>query len=243
MRPAQKAAQAPQLHVIAHTMSKQNAQEKLESAIFEATRPINGQLPRPWMTELRDPLKATVFIVGRNQRNGYESARLSHQRHIDALFNRNGESCRKIYDEITGGTPSPTRNNTDNFRAMLMVQGVTDVLETNVICYSTPMSADLSLSEHAGGALRGSEIFRLIFELIKPKVLIAHGAGTRRNLEKLLGVILPEAQTHPGLPVSVAVGSTQVFVIPSLAPPQWNKWQSWAPEHLRAVAESVARVL
>lgn len=224
-------------------MAKQNAQEKLESAIFEATQPINGQLPRPWMTELRDPLKATVFIVGRNQRHGYEATRISHQRHIDALFNRNGESCRKVYEEITGGTASPTRNNTDNFRAMLKAQGVTDVLETNVICYSTPMSADLSLSEHAGGALHGSEIFRLLFELMKPRVLIAHGAGTRRDLAKLLEVTLPEAQTHPGSPVSEAMSAARVFVIPSLAPPQWNKWQSWAPEHLRAVAEEVARAL
>ena len=229
--------------VRAQTMAQQNIKESFESAISEATQPINGQYPRPWMTELRDPLQAKVFIVGRNQRNGYEISRLSHMRHLNALFNRNGETCRKVYDEITSGYPSPTRSNTDKFRTMLSAAGVTEVLETNVICYSTQMSADLSLSQHSGGTIRGTEIFNLLLDLIKPKVLITHGAGTRKDLVKLLGAPLPEARTEPGPPVTVAVGTMQVFVIPSLAPPQWNKWQSWAPKHLRVVAESVANAL
>ena len=37
-----------------------------ETKIRELTKPINGQLPRPWMTELEDPAQADVFIVGMN---------------------------------------------------------------------------------------------------------------------------------------------------------------------------------
>ena len=42
---------------------------KFEEQIRRLTEPINGQLPRPWMTEMRNPLEADVFIVGMNQRN------------------------------------------------------------------------------------------------------------------------------------------------------------------------------
>jgi hypothetical protein len=45
--------------------------DSLERAIRPLTSPINGQLPRPWMTDLTDPREALVFIVGKNQRSGY----------------------------------------------------------------------------------------------------------------------------------------------------------------------------
>lgn len=89
-------------------MSSTRNRLEFATAIHELTKPLNDQFPRPWMTELADPLAAKVFIVGRNQAKGFHSSRLTHRRHIDALFNRNGESCRKVYDEMTGFSPSPT---------------------------------------------------------------------------------------------------------------------------------------
>lgn len=166
-------------------------QGDFEGAISKLTEPVNGQYPRPWMTDLTDPRSADVFVVGKNQRNGYETSRLTHQRHLAALFNRNGESCRGVYDEITALRPSPTRVNTDRFRKALAVEGISRVLETNVVCYSTPMSNDLRLPQHKGGSIRGSDIFRALLHFIQPKVLIAHGSGTRDTLTQFLRFPLP----------------------------------------------------
>ncbi len=113
------------------------------------------------MTDLRDPTTATVFIVGRNQRNGYDAEMVGYQEHVDALFNRNGQSCRQLYDRVTAGKPSRTRANTDRLRNLLFQKGIDRVLETNVICYSSPMSSDLANEEHKDGKARGTDIFRM----------------------------------------------------------------------------------
>jgi hypothetical protein len=222
--------------------------DPFEAAIRELTRPLNGQYPRPWMTDLPDPRQATVFIVGKNQRNGYPVEQVaSHERHLDALFNRNGQSCRGLYDEITGGRPSPTRLNMDHLAAGLRRRGVQGVLETNVVCYSTPMSADLATVQHVGGKQRGQEIFRTLLRFIKPKVLIAHGADTRRLLEGVVEAPLPDAPESDGPPSSEIVSSRAfhglIIVVPSLAPPAYNKWAGWAPAHLDRVADEVGRNL
>jgi len=177
-----------------------------------------------------------------SKRKGYSTANLSHQRHMDALFNRAGESCRGLYEEMAG-SPSPTRINTDQFRAMLSRQGVIGVLETNVVCYSTPMSNDLRLPEHKGGTSRGTEIFRELLRFVQPKVLIAHGAGTRDLLSNLLGVALPVPPKTLANPQATFVGGLTVFVIPSLAPPMWNQWSKWAVPYLTNVAKSAASAL
>ena len=217
--------------------------EEFEALITALTAPINDQLPRPWITDLSNPLKAKLFIVGMNQAKGYSTERLSHSRHLDGLFNRHGESCRGIYAEMTEGSPSPTRKNTDRLRRHLAESGIADILETNVICYSTPMSADLRLARHSGGAARGSDIFRILLQHVAPRVVIAHGTGTRNELSKLLGVSLPMAPSSLVEPAPMKVGDMSVFVIPSLAPPQWNHWQPWSTEYLRAVAKAAARTL
>jgi hypothetical protein len=85
-------------------------QETLEAGIWELTRPLNDQYPRPWMTDSTDPASAKVFVIGKNQAKGFQIKSIrDHKRHIDALYNRSGETCRGLYDEITGGKPSPTR--------------------------------------------------------------------------------------------------------------------------------------
>jgi hypothetical protein len=218
-------------------------QEEFEVAFSRLTESLNGQYPRPWVTELADPLSANVFIVGKNQAKGYESSRLSHKRHVDALFNRGGESCRRVYDEMTGSKPSPTRQNTDWFRKILASVGITRVLETNVVCYSTPMSSDLRLPEHRGGAPRGTEIFQALLHFVRPKVLIAHGTGTRNTLATLLGASLPAPPAENSDPHPAIVGDMTVFIVPSLAPPQWNRWHGWAEQYLAKVAKAAASAL
>ncbi len=117
--------------------------DKFEEKIRELTAPINGQLPRPWMTRMRNPLATDVFIVGRNQRNPYSDIAILHWRHLDALFNRNGESCRSLYDAVTIGKPSPARRNVDDLAARLNQRNIHNILETDVVCYSTLIGADL----------------------------------------------------------------------------------------------------
>lgn len=226
---------------------------ELEDVVRKLTRPINGQYPRPWMTSMKDPARARVFVVGRNQATGFpENAIESHAAYLDALFNRNGRSARALYDQIRtaeGRGPSPTRKNLDSLTSALLGAGVTEVLETNVICYSTPMSRDLSRAQHDGGRQRGTEIFTALLDVIRPAVLIAHGSGTHRDLARLLGVALPAAPESAGaaggalrVHARLARGPYDVivYVIPSLAPPAFNRWASWAADHLHAMARAVA---
>lgn len=217
--------------------------ELLESRIRRLTLPLNGQFPRPWMTDLVNPLDAQVFIVGKNQAKGYSTELLTHERHVNALFNRNGERCRDLYEEMTGGSPSPTRKNLDRLRKLFEAKGVRRVLETNVVCYSTPMSADLHLPHHSGGVIRGTEIFCTVVALIRPKVIVVHGAGTRNLLSRLLGVMLPLPPNSPSPVECTLVQGASVFLVPSLAPPKWNHWSSWADGHLTNVAKAVASAL
>lgn len=218
-----------------------NARE-LEAAIRELTAPKEGERGylRPWMTGFPAPADCRVFIVGRNQANGFDIDTVgSHEHYVDALFNRGGETIRQVYDRVTDG-PSPTRRNTDHFVGKLRRQGITDILETNVVCYSTRMSAHLRQPAHRGGAARGREIFRALLSIIKPRVLIAHGGGTASDLSGILGLTLPRPPSGPTKPVEVAVSGVTVFVIPSLAPPAWNRWMRWAPDHLDQVCRRVA---
>ena len=217
---------------------------EFEETISLLTQPLNGQYPRPWMTNLTNPQEADVFIVGKNQRNGYDCARLgSHDRHLNALFNRNSETCRKVYNEMTAGKASPTRKNTDRFVKILASKGVHNILETNVICYSTPMSADLRLGQHSGGEKRGEEIFRYLLTAINPKVLIVHGSGSAIKLASILCENLDREPTHAEDLCLTPLGNLHIFAIPSLAPPAFNRWSSWADQHFDLVADAVKAIL
>jgi len=221
---------------------------ELEAIIRTLTEPLNGQYPRPWMTELQDPRQAKVFIVGKNQAKTFPAAQVgTHELFLDALFNRNGQSCRRLYDRLTAGRPSPTRQNIDRLNMILKRAGVREILETNVICYSTGMSPELDRLEHAGGKDRGRVIFRTLLEHVRPPVIIAHGADTRRELARVLGEELPECPERPD-PVTfsqVDPGEYRpwVFIIPSLAPPAYKRWSGWADPYLQKVAGVVVRVL
>lgn len=213
-----------------------------EATILQLTQPVNDQYPRPWMTKITDPTSARVFIVGKNQAKGYPVEQVgTHERHLDALFNRNGQSNRSLYDEITGGEPSPTRLNIEGLTRRLEELGVPEILETNIICYSTPLSSDLSLPAHAGGRERGQEIFRALLHFIQPAALIVHGIGASRKLAKLLGTELPSPPETPTEIQRKKTSQGTVFVVPSLAPPAYNKWLRWAPSYLDRVAHAVVQ--
>lgn len=224
----------------------------LEASIRRLTQPVSGQFPRPWMTDMTRPEKALVFVVGYNQATGFSVDKVyggDHNAYIDSLFNRNGKSCRALYEQIRGGKgPSPTRKNIDCLRNRLAKRGICDVLETNVICYAAPMGKDLAQD----GKAAGRPIFLEILRIIRPIILIAHGVKTRKKLGRVLSTKLPAAASNQADGVSCARVHTQprgesyapmVFVIPSLAPPEWNKWKNWAPPHLDQLCELVRKFL
>lgn len=186
---------------------------------FFYTRAVGGQYPRPWMTGLNDPLDADCFIVGRNQRNGYDVAAVgAHTRHVDALFNRNGQSCRKLYDSLFNA--SPTRANIDRLSKRLKACGA-KVLETNVVCFSTPMSADLTVNQRQVG----SEIFKWVYNRILPKVIIVHGRGAANNLAKL------------------DTSRSTVIEMAALAPPAYNKWHKDSEAEMNRIASQTCQIL
>ena len=196
---------------------------------------------------MKNPLEAEVFIVGKNQKKGYSVCKISHQRHLDALFNRNGESCRGLYDELSGGKPSPTRKNTDDLVARLNKRNIHNILETNVICYSTPMSSDLSNSIHSGGAKKGEEIFRYLLTEIAPSVIIVHGADSVKRISSILKASLKLKRLRvPDCSDDICDVQTDkhmVIPIPSLAPPAFNKWSQWSNGYLDEVASRVCEKL
>jgi len=202
------------------------------------------------MTSMAHPEKARIFIVGNNPATDFPAAMVgSHDDYIDALFNRNDRSCRELYDQLRGDKgPSPTRKNIDMVRKNLARESLFDVIETNVICYSTPRSSDLTLVKNQGGKAVGRHIFEEVLAIVRPKVLIAHGAGTIKELGRVFSTQLPVAAQEQADDVSCVRIRTIlrgvsyapiVFVVPSLAPPKWNVWQKWAEPHL---AEMCAQV-
>ena len=203
------------------------------------TEPINGQLPRPWMTEMTNPLAADVFIVGRNQATTYDAGNICHRCHMDALFNRNGECCRALYDEVRGGKPSRTRQNIDGFAKRLKQRNVHGIIETDVVCYSTPVFAHLKLPEHAGGRARGEKIFRYLLAAIAPAILVVHGAGSAKDLSRFLGVNRLKVPHTPDEICDVQTERHLIIPIPSLAPPAFNRWSSWSDGYLDKVADRV----
>lgn len=212
---------------------------QFEDRIRELTKPINGQLPRPWITEMKNPLEADVFVIGMNQSRKYAADRIGHQRHMDALFNRNGETCRGLYDGVTNGKPSPTRKITDRLVTRLKQQGIHRILETDVICYSTPKIEDLRTEAHAGGAKRGEEIFRYLLEQVCPQILIVHGVGAGKKLGTILRIGRLEIPRCVSDVCDVQTERHLVIPVRSLSPPEFNKWSTWSGELMDQVATRV----
>ncbi len=225
-------------------MKERYGRKQFESIIRELVKPLNNQYPRPWMTKLDDPRRANVFVVGMNQRNGYRTDAVSHKRHVAALFNRPPGECRRLYEELTDSPSRRTRKNIDALVGKLEDVGVENVLETNVICYSTPMSKHLRDKSHAGGAKHGEEIFRFLLSSIDVRVLIVHGVGAMKKLKSILQCDLPDPPKCPADGLSSRRRAEMlILTIPSLGQPGYNMWSSWAPKHLTRVAKAAARHL
>lgn len=224
----------------------------LEILVRRLTTAINGQYPRPWMTDLACPSEANVFVVGYNPATAYEMETVEYERHVDALFNRNDENCRQFYARVTSGTPS--RDNIAMFTQKLAEAGVASVIETNVVCYATKSKSDLSKPEHSGGKERGMEIFRALVEEIRPKAIVVHGTGVSKEFRKTLKLpsSFPCPPDRPDRIVTYEVPhGACVFVIPSLALPGYQNWPkaplrsfcNWADGYLTLVAAEVAHTL
>lgn len=224
--------------------------DKFEQLIRELTTEINGQYPRPWITGLEDPSRADVFIVGYNPKTAYPSNDVSYERFIDSLFNRNGETCRKFYDEITKQTP--TRGNIEMFADKLTKAGVSSILETNVVCYGGKKD-HLGFREHHGGKARGMEIFRKLVEVIRPKVIVIHGVGVCEEFRHSFNwSSLPDPPDTKDKFVQIKSDwGTELFVIPSLAPPGFHNWPqsplrpfcTWADVYLDEVSKRILKVI
>jgi hypothetical protein len=220
-----------------------------ESLIRELTSEINGQYPRPWMTDSKNPSSTQIFIIGYNPARAYATDQINYERYIDSLFNRNGEDCRSFYREVTSA--SPTRGNIEMFADKLKKHGITDILETNVVCYGAAKKKYLSRPEHTGGKEHGIRIFLKLLNEIQPKAVVVHGAGVAKEFSKALGLrpALPSPPNTPDKFVQYDLESgTTIFVIPSLALPGFQNWPTyplrsfcnWADNYLDIVAMKVA---
>lgn len=219
---------------------------EFKKKISDLTMPVNGQYPRPWMTTLNNPEDAKIFIIGLNQATEYPETALSHQRHMDALFNRNGENCRTLYAEIrsqAGKKSSPTRRNTDKLSRLLAEHGVHDILETDVICYSTRKYKDLENPEHQFGRQRGERIFKTLITEIQPPIIISHGVETTKALGRALGINLPAPNKTAEEPVIFSVDNAAympiIFILPSLSPHPGIVWNDACFENIANVVAPV----
>ncbi|MOA49092.1 hypothetical protein D3C78_1719340 [compost metagenome] len=102
------------------------------------------------------------------------------------------------------------------------------------------MSRDLKDAQHVGGEEEGRRIFEALLMHIKPKIIIVHGVQARKDLGHILGATLPPLPDQDSIPVSEHIHDMQVFPIPCLAAPEFNKWKKWSDSYLRKVAAIIA---
>lgn len=229
----------------------------LEKKLTALTEPINGQYPRPWMTTLKKPENAKVFIVGANPATTYTKKHVkSHRQFLDVHFNRNGYDCRRFYARVRekeGKSPTPSRNSIETLTEKLRENKISDVLETNVYCYSTPKFRDLNEKDHPCGKDRGLKIFKTLLTTIRPKVIILHGARVRKNFTKHFDGLIPYFPMDGTIPketnelfkskIRFDSHTSTIFVIPSLSAPGSGHWKRWANDYLVSVTRSVKRHL
>lgn len=214
---------------------------ELERQLRPLLTPVLGGYLRPWMTSSEDPESCKVWVVGANPAKPFPVESIgSFEAYEDALFNRNGGTFRKLYDDITEGRPSPTRRNLDGVREALEKHGIRDVLETNINCFPTRMSADLEAPSNREGRERGKAIFDLLLATGQPKVVWLHGVGAANKFRR---------RYEPDLPASLApderiktkeIGGRLYILTQSLAPPAFNRWQRDFDGLLRQAAETIA---
>ena len=212
----------------------------------------NGlQLPRPWFTAFDNPLKVRVFVVGANQKNGYDPTKIEIERHFNGLFNRNGETCCKIYNELPENKSDTRPRIKRLITEKLKKFGIKDVLETNIVCRSSRQFSDLDADEQSAG----SEIFSYLMTAIRPKILIIYGKGVRKKfaewvvrpagkwkeLDERLKDIFPNEDSEP---TSILIDDAfEVYCIRGLAQAGWNEWSNWAEAYTDRLADTIAHRL
>lgn len=187
-----------------------------EDIIRTMTLPRGGAYPRPWMTDA-DPDQVKVLIVGASSAKTFQCADVgTHDQFLDALWNRNGRTCREIYSLATA-QPSKTRPNLDRLSAMLAARGLTS-MQTNVSCSSARYDAELSEEDRA----HGTEIFKAVVEHLPWRAMIVYGVGASERFGRAFGMAMPKVPTPDSAPVQVRLLGRAVFVSPTLAPPSYR---------------------
>lgn len=190
---------------------------ELERFIWAMTKPHAGAYPRPWMTDT-NPEAALVLIVGASSAKTFHTSVVgNHQKFLDALWNRNGYSCRAMYDAATKGRPSRTRQNLDRLSEMLAVQGLPS-LQTNIACASAPYDDQLTAYSRA----HGTELFKIVIGHVRWRAMIVHGTGVAHRFGKMFGMAMPPVPPTSSKPVSVQFMDRPVFVSPTLAAPGYR---------------------
>jgi hypothetical protein len=209
-----------------------------------STQSVNGQRLRLYTTRMAHPENARVGLLGFNQATGFPADKVSPDQYVAAMLD--GRRGRALYEELRGERgPSRTRQNIDRLSERLGG----DVLEFNVVCYATSMGGDLTDTKNPGGKASGRQACLDVLTAARLPVLIVHGSRAAKELGHMLSASLPPPASKLIDGVSCRHVQTQlrgqpyaplVFVIPSLAPPAWNRWQNWAEPHIAEVAAAVA---
>ena len=110
------------------------------------------------------------------------------------------------------------------------------------------MGRDLLRPENLDGLNRGRAIFKTLVRIIRPRVIVAHGAKTSGVLAKVLSangetVCIPKPRIPPTVPSWADCDGIAVFVVPSLAPPAFNMWRASMASHVDAVCQKVREIL
>lgn len=201
-----------------------------------------------------DPASATVFVVGYNPAKEFSEKAcsekgISHKKYVAALFNDDKNAHRELFYQLHP-KQSPTREATQELVRVIgherpLLQAV---IETNVICFSTPKARDIKKPENAIGRTRGLELFKVLVRTIKPRVMIIHGAKAKKELDEALHLnpIVPQAPTKlPTLPIfndyETNYGKLRIFPIQTLSPRAssvWWEWKSWRVDYYKLIAKS-----
>lgn len=187
-----------------------------EDHIRAMTVPRNDVYPRPWTTDM-DPDYADVLIVGASSAKMFHVSDVgNHDQFLDALWNRNGQTCRAMYDAVTK-KPSRTRSNLDRLSEMLTARGLTS-LQTNVTCASAPYDAQVRKEAR----LHGTELFKVVVAQVPWRAMIVYGVGASERFGRAFGMAMPPVPSPNSTPIWTTVQGRAVFVSPTLAFPSYR---------------------
>ena len=126
---------------------------------------------------------------------------------MDALY-------RRVRSEV-----SPTRRNIRRLVDLLATVGLAPVIETNVWWTPTARLGDLATED------RSQQVgLRDLATILRPLVVIVHGAAARREAQRMFDIELPYPAPVSDVPATVMSGGRLYFTIESLAPPRANAW-------------------